>query len=68
MTVDVEPPKCLAEPIHVPAKLLMGPGPSNASEKVLQTASLPLLGHMHTEFIKVKRIIQTDETNEQDIS
>lgn len=53
MTVDVEAPECLAQPMQVPAKLLMGAGPSNASDAVLKTASLPLLGHLHTEFVKV---------------
>ena len=53
MSFDVEAPECLTLPIQVPSKLLMGAGPSNASESVLNAGSLPLLGHLHTEFIKV---------------
>ena len=53
MVLDVEPPKCLATPLTVPTKLLMGAGPSNAAESVLRAGALPLLGHLHTEFIKV---------------
>ena len=48
-----EPPACLAEPINVPSKLLMGPGPSNAHPRVLAAGALPLLGHLHPEFTKV---------------
>jgi len=53
MVLDVEPPKCLATPLTVPTKLLMGAGPSNAAESVLRAGALPLLGHLHTEFIKI---------------
>ena len=48
-----EPAACLSEPINVPSKLLMGPGPSNAHPRVLAAGALPLLGHLHTEFTKV---------------
>ncbi|GFR93266.1 serine--pyruvate aminotransferase [Elysia marginata] len=48
-----EPPACLSEPINVPSKLLMGPGPSNAHPRVLAAGALPLLGHLHTEFTKI---------------
>jgi len=57
MSFEVEAPECLTLPIQVPSKLLMGAGPSNASESVLNAGSLPLLGHLHTEFIKVYIII-----------
>jgi hypothetical protein len=53
MAVDYQPPQCLSRPIEVPSKLLMGAGPSNAAENVLKAGSLPLLGHLHTEFIQV---------------
>lgn len=53
MALSVGPPKCLELPMNVPSKLLMGPGPSNAAESVLKVSALPLLGHLHTEFIKI---------------
>ena len=51
--MDVSPPETLKNPIHVPQKLLMGPGPSNVSQRVLNAQALPTLGHLHTEFCKV---------------
>ena len=54
MALAVKTPKCFEQPINIPSKLLMGPGPSNAAESVLKISSAPLLGHLHTEFIKVK--------------
>ena len=51
--MDYEPPQCLAKPLDVPSKLLMGAGPSNAAENVLRAGALPLLGHLHTEFVQV---------------
>lgn len=57
MAVDYAPPQCLAKPIEVPSKLLMGAGPSNAAERVLKAGSLPLLGHLHAEFVKVHIVL-----------
>lgn len=54
MAIDVEAPECLAQPIQVPSKILMGAGPSNAADSVLKTGELPLLGHLHAEFTKVR--------------
>ncbi len=53
MVLDVEPPQSLSTPLQVPEKLLMGAGPSNASERVLRAGALPLVGHLHAEFVKV---------------
>ena len=58
MTTHVEPmyvpaPASLQEPMVVPLKTLMGPGPSNAHPRVLEAQSQPLLGHLHPEFCKV---------------
>ena len=47
------PPECFKTPMQVPQKLLMGPGPSNAPKRVLEANALPLLGHLHPEFIQV---------------
>ena len=41
------------EPLRVPSKTLMGPGPSTAHPRVLEAAQLPLLGHLHPEFVKI---------------
>lgn len=60
MSVDFQPPQCLAKPIAVPSKLLMGAGPSNAAENVLKAGSLPLLGHLHTEFTQVILLLDFD--------
>ena len=52
--LDVTPPETLKNPIFVPQKLLMGPGPSNVSQRVLNAQALPTLGHLHVEFCKVQ--------------
>ena len=49
----------LKSPIVVPEKLLMGPGPSNVSKRVLEAQALPTLGHLHGEFTKVSQSKQT---------
>ncbi len=51
--MDVSPPTELFEPINVPSKILMGPGPSNASQRILNSLSLPILGHLHPETLKI---------------
>ena len=52
------PPDVLLRPIKVPSKVLMGPGPSTASPRVLAAGSLPLLGHLHSEFVQVLYLIK----------
>ncbi|KAF5273958.1 hypothetical protein FQA39_LY01073 [Lamprigera yunnana] len=51
--MDVQPPKVLGVPLVVPSKILMGPGPSNCPPRVLQSLSLPILGHLHPECTKI---------------
>lgn len=51
--MDYQPPKSLTTPLVVPNKILMGPGPSNASERVLRAMAQPLLGHMHPETFRI---------------
>ena len=52
--MSVAPPEALKVAIQVPTRrLLMGPGPSNVSDRVLQAQALPTLGHLHPEFCKV---------------
>src|SRR5437867_11023134 len=38
---------------HPPARLLMGPGPSNVAPSVLNAMSMPLVGHLDPVFIKM---------------
>ncbi|XP_071945590.1 alanine--glyoxylate aminotransferase-like [Antedon mediterranea] len=52
-TCNIDPPTGLFEPMNVPHKLLTGPGPSNSPPRVLAASALPLLGHMHPEFLKI---------------
>ena len=52
-SVTIPPPKSLESPISVPLKTLMGPGPSNAADRVLQATALPVIGHLHPEFLTV---------------
>ena len=33
----------------------MGPGPSNAPPRILAANALPLLGHLHPEFVQVRK-------------
>ncbi|KAK9813216.1 hypothetical protein WJX72_010906 [[Myrmecia] bisecta] len=48
----------LKTPLQVPARILMGPGPSNAHPRVLAAQSLPLLGHLHPPFLHIMDEIQ----------
>lgn len=51
--MDISPPNALFQPIKVPSKILMGPGPSNPSQRILDSLSLPMLGHLHPETLKI---------------
>ena len=39
--------------LDLPARILLGPGPSMVSPRVLRAMATPLLGHLDPEFIKV---------------
>jgi alanine-glyoxylate transaminase / serine-glyoxylate transaminase / serine-pyruvate transaminase len=39
--------------IFPPRKLLLGPGPSNVSERVLGALSMPTLGHLDPDFLQI---------------
>ncbi|MEE8443375.1 MAG: alanine--glyoxylate aminotransferase family protein [Dehalococcoidia bacterium] len=41
------------EEFSPPARLLLGPGPSNANSRVLQAMTAPLLGHLDPDFMRV---------------
>jgi alanine-glyoxylate transaminase/serine-glyoxylate transaminase/serine-pyruvate transaminase len=51
--MDIPPPQVLKQPLKVPQKTLMGPGPSNCSPRVMNAISQPILGHMHPEIFKI---------------
>lgn len=52
--MDIPPPESLKKALNIPNKILMGPGPSNFSQRVLNVLSKPVIGHMHTETIQVR--------------
>uniref|UniRef100_A0A1I7SWC1 Alanine--glyoxylate aminotransferase n=1 Tax=Bursaphelenchus xylophilus TaxID=6326 RepID=A0A1I7SWC1_BURXY len=47
------PPAQLTQPPNIPLKKLFGPGPSNVRKQVGDAQTQPMLGHLHTEFLKV---------------
>ncbi|ALC48637.1 Spat [Drosophila busckii] len=51
--MEVPPPLVLKRPLFVPSKTLMGPGPSNCSQRVLEAMSNPVLGHLHPECLQI---------------
>lgn len=51
--MDFSPPNKLFQPLKVPSKILMGPGPSNPSQRILDALSLPMLGHLHPETLQI---------------
>ncbi|KAG5896868.1 hypothetical protein JTB14_017682 [Gonioctena quinquepunctata] len=51
--MEIPPPEVLKKPLIVPKKILMGPGPSSASPRVLQAMSHSVLGHMHSETFQI---------------
>lgn len=54
VTIDVPVPQCFATPIFVKEKRLLGAGPSNPPNDVLKALSLPMMGHLHPETLKVR--------------
>uniref|UniRef100_A0A0K0DSY5 Alanine--glyoxylate aminotransferase n=1 Tax=Strongyloides stercoralis TaxID=6248 RepID=A0A0K0DSY5_STRER len=51
--MKVEKPLQLLEPMNVPPRLLMGPGPSNMRNDIQESTCKSLLGHLHPEFTKI---------------
>ena len=43
---------------HPPARILMGPGPSNVDPRVLLASAKPILGHLDPEFFKIMNYVQ----------
>ena len=53
-SLTVSPPEILKTPMSIPEKTLLGPGPSNVPDRILQAMALPTIGHLHPEFTKVR--------------
>lgn len=51
--MELPVPVELKQSLYVPNKTLMGPGPSNCTQRVLDSLSNPVLGHMHPECFEV---------------
>lgn len=50
---DVPVPEFFSTPMIVKEKRLLGAGPSNPPNDVLRALSLPMMGHLHPETLKV---------------
>ncbi|MDX2100618.1 MAG: alanine--glyoxylate aminotransferase family protein [Leptolyngbyaceae cyanobacterium bins.59] len=51
--------KLSLEPLSIPPRLLLGPGPSNAHPAVLQAMSTPPVGHLDPAFLQLMDEIQS---------
>uniref|UniRef100_A0A3Q1M4I6 Alanine--glyoxylate aminotransferase n=1 Tax=Bos taurus TaxID=9913 RepID=A0A3Q1M4I6_BOVIN len=49
----VAPPAALSKPLFIPSRLLLGPGPSNLTPRVMAAGGLQVLGHMHQEVYQI---------------
>lgn len=49
----VAPPKALRRPILVRSKILMGSGPTNLSQRVIEAMNKPIMGMYHSETYQV---------------
>ncbi|XP_051010331.1 alanine--glyoxylate aminotransferase [Acomys russatus] len=49
----VPPPEALRKPLSVPKRLLLGPGPSNLTPRVLAAGGLRIIGHMQKEMLQI---------------
>ncbi|KAI9589081.1 serine--pyruvate aminotransferase, mitochondrial [Glossina fuscipes] len=56
--MEIPPPLVLKRPLFVPIKTLMGPGPSNCSQRVLSALSNPVIGHLHSECLQIMNEIK----------
>ncbi len=48
----------MANEFHPPARILMGPGPSNVDPRVTMAMAKPLLGHLDPDFLQIMNKIQ----------
>ncbi|XP_029032557.1 alanine--glyoxylate aminotransferase [Osmia bicornis bicornis] len=59
LAVQKEPPKELRTKLQLPVKTLMGPGPTNCSERVLRSLRNQIIGHLHPEICQIMDEIKT---------
>ncbi|KAM3929865.1 alanine--glyoxylate aminotransferase isoform 1-T1 [Leptodactylus fuscus] len=53
-THTVFPPSvALLQPLNVPQRLMLGPGPSNVAPRVQAAGALQVIGHMHPEMFQI---------------
>ncbi|XP_064418159.1 alanine--glyoxylate aminotransferase isoform X2 [Latimeria chalumnae] len=52
-SLTVPPPPALLQPLSVPNRLMLGPGPSNISPRVMSAGGRQLIGHMHKEMFQL---------------
>lgn len=50
---DIPVPECLSTPMFVKEKRLLGAGPANLPDNVRKALSMPIMGHLHPETLKV---------------
>jgi len=48
----------MSNEFHPPARILMGPGPSNVDPRVLLAMAKPMVGHLDPEFIRIMNNLQ----------
>ncbi|XP_028586624.1 alanine--glyoxylate aminotransferase isoform X2 [Podarcis muralis] len=51
--LSLPPPAPLLQPLSVPDRLLLGPGPSNCPPRILSAGCRQLIGHVHKEMIQI---------------
>ncbi|KAE8604531.1 hypothetical protein XENTR_v10014735 [Xenopus tropicalis] len=49
----IPPPSALLQPLNVPQRLMLGPGPSNVPPRIQAAGALQLIGHMHPEMFQI---------------
>ncbi|XP_043848460.1 serine--pyruvate aminotransferase isoform X2 [Dromiciops gliroides] len=54
----VGPPTSLRKPLKIPDRLLLGPGPSNLTSRVMLAGGLQMIGHMHEEMYQIMNEIK----------
>ncbi|XP_063298475.1 alanine--glyoxylate aminotransferase isoform X1 [Pelobates fuscus] len=52
-SLSVSPPSSLLQPLNVPHRLMLGPGPSNVPPRIQAAGGLPIIGHMHPEMFQI---------------
>ncbi|XP_075425655.1 alanine--glyoxylate aminotransferase isoform X2 [Ascaphus truei] len=51
--LSVQPPKSLLLPLHVPQRLMLGPGPSNVTPRIQAAGALPIMNPLNSEMFQI---------------